>query len=64
VGNHTYGRETFLAANRNDAIHTYAERNGVSVDDLTADRSFVATLAQPSQTNESIKELCRLAGLK
>ena len=64
VGNHTYGRETFLAANRNDAIHTYAERNGVSVDDLTADRSFVATLAQPSQTTESIKELRRLAGLK
>jgi len=64
VGNHTYGRETFQANSRDEAIQAYAERNGITVADLTADRSFVADLAQTTQTNESIKELRRLAGLR
>lgn len=63
IGNHTYGRETFRANSRDEAIQAYAERNGISVNDLTSDRSFVANLAQPRQTNESIKDLRRLAGL-
>lgn len=64
IGNHTYGRETFRANSRNEAIQAYAERNDISVDDLTSDRSFVAQLTEPEQTNESIDLIRRLAGLK
>jgi hypothetical protein len=63
VGNHTYGRETFRANNRDEAIQAYAERNDISVDELTSDRSFVAKLTDPDQGELDLREMRRLAGL-
>lgn len=64
VGNHTYGRETFRANNKEAAIQAYAQRNGITVDELTSDRSFVATLTRPDQGQLDLQEMRRLAGLK
>jgi hypothetical protein len=64
VGNHTYGRETFRAGSRDAAIQAYADRNDISVADLTADRSFVAQLTDPDQGQLDLREMRRLAGLK
>lgn len=63
VGNHTYGRETLRATSRDDAIRQFAERNGITVDDLTSDRSFVAQLQEPVQQELDLREMRRLAGL-
>ena len=64
VGNHTYGRETFRAGSKDAAIQAYADRNDISVADLTADRSFVAQLTDPDQGELDLREMRRLAGLK
>jgi hypothetical protein len=64
VGNHTYGRETFQANSREEAIQAYAERNGIDdIEAFKAERSFVAQLANRPQTNESINTIRKLAGL-
>ena len=62
VGNHTYGREIISAPDRAEAIRLFAYKNGISVDDVTSGPSFVAEPVD--QTNESIKQLRKLAGLK
>jgi hypothetical protein len=64
VGNHTYGRETFRANNRDAAIQAYAERNGIDdIEAFKAERSFVAQLTEPAQQELDLREMRRLAGL-
>jgi len=64
VGNHTYGRETFRANNKDAAIQAYAERNGITdIDAFKAERSFVAQLMSPDQGELDLREMRRLAGL-
>ena len=65
VGNHTYGRETFRAADRESAIQAYAERNDITdIDAFKAERSFVAQLMSPDQGELDLREMRRLAGLR
>jgi hypothetical protein len=64
VGNHTYGRETFRANSRDEAIQAYAERNDIDdIEAFKAERSFVAQLTDPDQGELDLREMRRLAGL-
>jgi len=61
VGNHTYGREVLQATSQEDAVAKFAERNGLTREQVTDEPGFVA---EPTdQISESIKELRRLSGL-
>ena len=62
VGNHTYGRETLRAPDREEAIRRFAFANGITIFDVVSGPGFVAEPA--AQTNESIDLIRKLAGLK
>lgn len=63
VGNHTYGRETFRADSREDAMTKFARRWDINTADIMDDPGYVVQLVQPDQGELDLREMRRLAGL-